>query len=70
MGAKPKSGKVRGAAGKPAARPACRRRAAQARDGWEQTAQVPEQRDDDVDCQRIVPGGCGRGLPLYCDDYN
>lgn len=70
MGAKPKFGEVRGAAGKPAARPARRRGAAQARDGWEQTAQVPEQRHDDIDCQRIVPGDRGRGLPSYYDEYN
>jgi hypothetical protein len=39
---------------------------------WEQAAQVPDddERDDEIDCQRIVQGDGGRSLPLYYDDYN
>ncbi|MGP1679064.1 MAG: hypothetical protein ACTS6J_18145 [Burkholderiales bacterium] len=72
MGAKPKSGKVRGAARKRAAKsPGSRgRRAVTAPEAWEQTAQVPDERDDEIDCQRIVQGDDGRSRPLYYDDYN
>ena len=72
MGAKAKSGKVRGAARKHAAKAAHtpRRRAATAPEAWEQTAQIPDERDDEIDCQRIVQGDGSRNLPLYCDDYN
>ena len=56
MGTKSKSGTVRGAATAPEA--------------WEQAAQVPDDREDEIDCQRIVQGTRGRGLPLYFDDYN
>ncbi len=72
MGAKSKSGKVRRVAHKNAAKTPGRRgrRAAMAPEGWEQTAQVPDERDDEIDCQRIVQGDGGRSLPLYCDDYN
>lgn len=72
MGAKAKSGKVRGAARKRAAKAARtqRRRAATAPEAWEQTAQVPDERDDEIDCQRIVQGDGSRSLPLYYDDYN
>jgi hypothetical protein len=31
---------------------------------------VPDERDDEIDCQRIVQGDGGRSLPLYYDDYN
>lgn len=36
-----------------------------------QTAQAPEERDDDIACERIVilPGD-GRSPPLYYDEYN
>ena len=72
MGAKAKSGKVRGAARKHAAKAARtqRRRAATAPEAWEQTAQVSDERDDEIDCQRIVQGDGSRSLPLYYDDYN
>lgn len=72
MGAKSKSGKVRGAARKHAVKaPVGRgRRAVTPAEAWEQTAQVPEERDDEFDCQRIVQGDEGRSLPLYYDDYN
>jgi hypothetical protein len=73
MGAKSKSGKVRSAARKRAAKPPGRRGrgAAMAPEGWEQTAQVPDERDDEIDCQRIVQGDGGRSPPLYYyDDYN
>jgi hypothetical protein len=72
MGAKSKSGKVRGAARKHAAKPPVRRarRPATAPEAWEQTAQVPDERDDELDCQRIVEGDGSRSLPLYYDDYN
>lgn len=72
MGAKGKSGKVRGTAPKHAAKAARTRRrgAATAPEAWEQTAQVPDDRTDEIDCQRIVQGDGGRGLPLYYDDYN
>lgn len=71
MGAKSKSGKVRGAARKGATKAPGRRRrrAAAVPEAWEQTAQVPDERDDEIDCQRIVHGS-GRGLPPYFDDYN
>lgn len=72
MAAKLKSAKVRGAARKRAARPPVRRgsRPAAAPEAWEQTAQVPDERDAELDCQRIVQGEDGRSLPLYYDDYN
>ena len=72
MGAKSKSGKVRGAARKRVAKPPLGqgRRPATAPEAWEQTAQVPDERDDEIDCQRIVQGDGGRSLPLYYDDYN
>jgi hypothetical protein len=72
MAAKPKSAKVRSAARK---RTVCftggrARRNAAAADSWEQIAEVPEERDDEIDCQRIVQGDGGRRLPAYFDDYN
>ena len=72
MSSKSKSAKVRSAARKRAAKPPGRRarRAATAPEGWEQTAQVPDERDDEIDCQRIVQGDGSRSLPLYYDDYN
>jgi hypothetical protein len=39
-------------------------------EGWEQTAQVPDERDDEIVYQRIIQGDDGRSLPLYYDDYN
>jgi hypothetical protein len=72
MSSKSKSGKVRSAARKRAAKPPGRRGRGAATDpeGWEQTAQVPDERDGEIDCQRIVQGDGGRSLPLYYDDYN
>ena len=72
MGASSKSGKARGAAHKRAAKAPGRRGRgmAQASDAWEQTAQVPDERDDEIDCQRIVQGNGGRSLPLYYDEYD
>jgi hypothetical protein len=70
MGAKSKSGKFRSAADKRAAKPPVRRGRGTGADAWEQTAQVPDDRDDEIDCQRIVQGDGGRSLPLYYDDYN
>jgi len=70
MGAKSKSGKVHGAARKRAAKAPARRGTAIAPETWEQTAQVPDERDDEIDCQRIVQDDGGRSLPLYYDDYN
>ena len=72
MGAKSKSGKIRRVAHKHAATPPGRRarRAAAAPEVWEQTAQAPDECNDEIDCQRIVQGDGGRSLPLYYDDYN
>jgi hypothetical protein len=70
MGAKSKSGKVHGTARRRAAKAPARRGTASAPEAWEQTAQVPDERDDEIDCQRIVEGDGGRSLPLYYDDYN
>ena len=69
---KSKSGKLRGAPHKlPAALPGKRgRRIALGSDAWEQTAQVPDECYDEIDCQRIVRGDGGRSPPLYYDDYN
>jgi hypothetical protein len=39
-------------------------------EAWEQTAQVPDEREDEIDCQRIVQGDDSRRLPVYYDDYN
>lgn len=71
MGARSKYGKVRGAASKRATRPAGGREHGTflGSEAWEQTAQVPDECDDEIDCQRIVQGE-GRSLPLYYDDYN
>ena len=72
MSSKSKSAKVRSAARKRAATPPGRRtrRAATEPEVWEQTAQAPDERDDEIDCQRIVQGDGSRSLPLYYDDYN
>lgn len=72
MAAKSKSARARGAARKPAAQlPARRlRRPDTAPEAWEQTAQVPDERDAEFDCQRIVQGDGGRSIPPYYDDYN
>ncbi len=72
MAAKSKSARVRGAARKRTSPPSVRRGGtpATAPEAWEQTAQVPEERDAELDCQRIVRGDGGRSLPLYYDDYN
>jgi len=72
MGAKAKTGVVRGAARKHAANAARtrRRRAATAPAAWEQSAQAADERGHEFDCQRIVEGEGGRSLPLYYDDYN
>lgn len=72
MGARSKSGNSRGAARKGAARAPGRRgrKAANAGEAWEQTAQVPEERDGEFDCERIVQGEAGRSLPPYFDEYN
>jgi hypothetical protein len=39
-------------------------------DYWEQPAEIPDERDDGIDCQRIVQGDGGRRLPADFDDYN
>lgn len=72
MGAKSKSGTIRSAARKRAAKAPARRgrRATTSQAAWEQTAQVPEERDDEIDCQRIVQDEGGRSRPPYFDDYN
>ncbi len=72
MSSKSKSATVRSAARTRAAKPTGRqaRRATTAPEVWEQTAQVPDERDDEIDCQRIVQGDSSRSLPLYYDDYN
>ncbi len=72
MVAKSKSAKVRVAARKRASPPSVRRGSTPATvpEAWEQTAQVPEDRNAELDCQRIVQGDGGRSLPLYYDDYN
>lgn len=72
MGAQSKSAKARSPARKHAVKPPSRRgrRAMTAPEAWEQTAQVPDDRDGEIDCQRIVQDDGGRTLPLYYDDYN
>ncbi len=72
MGARSKSGTARGATHKATAGTPRRRgrKPANAPEAWEQTAQTPDERIDEIDCQRIVQGDGGRGLPRYLDDYN
>ena len=71
MGARSKFAGVRSGAHRRAAksRAGSRRRAADAPEAWEQTAQLPEERHAEIDCQRIVDGE-GRSLYPYYDDYN
>jgi len=72
MNPKSRSATVRSAARTRAARPPVirARSAATAPDFWEQSAQVPDERDDEIDCQRIVQGDGSRSPPLYYDDYD
>ena len=72
MGAISKSGKGRSAARKRASKPSGRkpRRRAGIQESWEQAAEVPYERDDEIDCQRIVQGDGCRRQPVYYDDYN
>ena len=70
MGVKSKSGKVHGAARKRVAKAPGRRGGVSKSEAWEQTAQVPDERDGEIDFQRIVQGDGSRGLPQYYDDYN
>jgi len=72
MSSKSKSATVRSAARARAAKPPGRRapRAATVPEAWEQFAQAPDDRYDEIDCQRIVQGDGSRSLPLYYDDYN
>jgi hypothetical protein len=72
MGVKPKSVTLRGAARKHAAQATRRRgrRTATAPEAWEQAAQVRDDRDGELDCQRIVQDEGSRSLPRYYDDYN
>ena len=73
MGSKSKSAKVSNAARTRAAKPPGRRKRGAATDPaerWEQIAEVLDECDDAIDCQRIVQGDGGRSLPLYYDEYN
>ena len=72
MAAKLRSAKARSAARKRTGNPPSGRgrRAMTASGAWEQSAQVPEERDDELDYQRIVQDASGRSLPVYYDDYN
>ena len=72
MGTRSKSGTARGATHKAGASSARGRgrKPANAPEAWEQTAQTPDERLDEIDCQRIVQGDGGRGLPRDFDDYN
>jgi len=72
MSSKSKSTTVRSAVRARTAKPPGRRArtAATAAEAWEQIAQTPDDRDDEIDCQRIVQGDGSRSLPLYYDDYN
>lgn len=72
MGVKSKSVRVRGAARKHSTKAPVRRagKSMTSTEAWEQTAQVPDERDDEIDCQRIVQGEGGRSLPPNYDDYN
>lgn len=70
MDAKTKPGKVRSAARKSVSKASRsrERRAGTTHDVW--LPPLSEDRDDEVDCQRIVEGYGGRTLPPYFDDYN
>ena len=72
MGARSKGAKVGSAARERATKPtrARTRTAATTLDFCEQTAQVPDERDDEIDCQGIVQGDGNRSVPPYYDDYN
>ena len=70
MNSRLKPGKGRSPAPKHGARTIGRRAPGTALEAWEQTAQVPDEREDEIDCQRIVQGDDGRRLPLYYDDFN
>jgi len=72
LGAKSKAANARSAARKRSAASAHGRGrwALAAPNAWEQTAQVPDERDGEIDCQRIVSGEGGRSLPGYYDEYN
>jgi hypothetical protein len=73
MGSKSKSAKVSNAARARARKSPGRRVRGAATDpaeGWEQIAEVLDECDDEIDCQRIVQGDGGRSLPFYYDDYN
>jgi hypothetical protein len=72
MQAKSKSGKAGGAARGPAAKPEARRGRGmiQRYDAWEQIAQIPDDRDDEIDYRRIVQGESGRTLPVDDGDCN
>jgi hypothetical protein len=72
MGVKSKSASARGAARKRFTKAPARRagKSMNSDEAWEQTAQVPDERDDELDCQRIVQGEGGRSLPPNYDDYN
>ena len=69
MGARAKSGTVRGAAHKPASKPppGQGRSTAHESDLWE--PQLPDERYEQIDRLRIVQGD-GRSLPLYSEDYD
>jgi hypothetical protein len=70
MSSKSKSATFRSAARRRAANPPGRRArsVATASEVWE--PQAPDERDDEIDCQRNVQDGGGRSLPRYYDDYN
>ena len=70
MSSQSKSATVRGAAHKRTAIAFGRRArsVATASEVWE--PQAPDERDDEIDCQRIVQGDGARSLPQYYDDCN
>ena len=72
MSSKSKSATVRSAARTLAAKARGRRArtAAAGPEVWVQPVEEPDERDDEIDCQRIVQGDGRRSLPLYYDDYN
>lgn len=67
-----KSATIGSAARAPAAkRPGWRaRRAATATVVCEETAQAPDERDNEIDCRRIVERDGSRSLPQHNDDCN
>jgi hypothetical protein len=70
MSSKTKSGIVRSSVRQYTAKPPGTRgrEASMASDIWQQTVQVLDECDDELDCQRIVQGDGGRSLPLYYDE--